>query len=111
MQYDENTHRHGPADLIVKRPSRWVVDPRDTRPPRSDAAADRAFLEANQTELVARYPDEFVAIVNGTFVDHDRQLFALGERVRSKTGYDGALFWFTGLRQPEFSRDGQQVWP
>jgi hypothetical protein len=110
MNYDKQTGPTG-AREVHKRPSIRLVDPRDTRPPRSDSAADRAFLDAHRAELSAQYPDEFVAVVNGALIDHDAKLFPLGERVRAKTGCDGALFWFTGSRRPEFSPGGKQVWP
>ena|SRR5579885_783494 len=96
---------------IVKRPSMRVVDPREKRPSRSDSVADRAFLDAHRAELAERYPDEFVAVVNGALAGHGPKLFPLGDHVHQTTGLEGGLFWFTGSRRPEFSRDGKQVWP
>ncbi len=111
MSYDKPRRPDEAGAPVAQRPSRRVVDPRDKRPVRSDPSADRAFLDAHRGELAERYPDEFVAVVNGAMIDHDAKLFPLGERVREKTGCDGGLFWFTGSRRPEFSSDGKQVWP
>jgi hypothetical protein len=109
---DEMPKRTTDDDVpVVKRPSMRVVDPREKRPPCSDSAADRAFLDAHRAELAERYPDEFVAVANGTIAGHGPKLFPLGDHVREHTGLEGGLFWFTGSRRPEFSRDGEQVWP
>lgn len=111
MNYDDDAHRHRIAAPAEKRPARWIAGSRAARAPKSDASADRAFLDANRAELAQHFPDEFVAVVNGALVDHDRRLFPLGERVRERTGCDGGMFWFTGARPPKFSRDGKQLWP
>ena len=111
MNYDKPPQRLDSGETVAKLPSRRIVDPRDKPPRRSDTAADRAFLDAHQSELAQRYPNEFVAVVDGVFVDHDAKLFPLGQRVREKTGCEGGLFWFTGSRRPKFSPGGKQVWP
>jgi hypothetical protein len=91
--------------------SRWVVDPRDEHRPRSDPRANRAFFEAHETELAERYPDEFVAVVDGRFVDHGPNLFELGHRVFESTGCRTMFLWFTGNHRPRFTAGGNQVWP
>ena len=108
--------QHRPEDAgdglpVIRMPSMRVVDPHEKRPPRSDGDADRAFLDTHRAELAEQYPDEFVAVINGALAGHGPKLFALGDRVHRSTGYEGGLFWFTGSRRPEFSRDGKQVWP
>lgn len=99
------------VDPIIRMPSMRVVDPRGTRPRQSDGEADRAFLDAHRADLAERYPDEFVAVINGELAGHGPKLFSLGKHVHQSTGYEGGLFWFTGIRRPEFSHDGKQVWP
>jgi hypothetical protein len=56
-------------------------EPRDCRRPLSKPGVNRAFLDAHRTELAAKFPDEFVAVVDGEFIDHGPKLFALGEHV------------------------------
>jgi hypothetical protein len=111
MSNTERSDRSPDDRPIHKAPSVRVVDPRDRRRPRRSPGADRAFLDAHRAELAARYPDEFVAVVNGEFIDHGRDLFALGERINGTNGYNGALIWFTGPRRPRRTSDGNQVSP
>ena len=47
---------------------------------------DLEWFEANRQRLLRRYPNEFVAILNRTIVDHDREFAGLVQRVFAKYG-------------------------
>ena len=49
---------------------------------RRRAEKERAFWSANRAELTRRFPDEFVAVLNGEVVDHDRDLIVLARRLQ-----------------------------
>ena len=50
-------------------------------------ASDIAWYQRNRSKLLQRYRGEYVAIVDGAVVDHDRDFSALAERVFGRFGY------------------------
>lgn len=50
-------------------------------------ADDIAWYQSNRSKLLQRYQGEYVAIVNGAVVDHDRDFSALAKRVFDRFGY------------------------
>ena len=48
---------------------------------RKRAADARAFWDAHREELTQKYPDEFVAMRDGTVIDHDRDFMVLTGRL------------------------------
>jgi hypothetical protein len=65
----------------------------NSRAPESgpDLRAEMEWFDRNAPRLRQRYPDEYVAIVEGRVVDHDRNFGDLAQRVFSKFG-DGPVF-------------------
>lgn len=71
------TVRH--ASLAPHRPR----EARTNNPEYQDAVN---YYEANKTELLREYLDQYVAIINASVVDHDSDYSALAERVFKKYG-------------------------
>ena len=63
--------------VSVPLPDRETLDAARKR-----AGEERAFWSAHRAELTNRHPDEFVAVLNGTVVDHDRDLMMLARRLQ-----------------------------
>jgi hypothetical protein len=57
-----------------------------------DGEAERRYWDAHQSELLQRFPDEYVAIVNGEIVIHAPSLTVLSARVRD-VGYTMERAW------------------
>jgi hypothetical protein len=71
--------------------AQWVTArigaaPAPERAPSGDLTGDLAFYEEHRAELERKYPDEYLAIVDGSVVDHDASFDALGARVFRKYG-------------------------
>ena len=58
----------------------------EEHPPEPDLRADQAWYEANRRDLENRYPNEYVAIVDGRVVDHDPEFAVLAQRVLASLG-------------------------
>lgn len=66
------------------------------------AEEERAFWSAHRAELTRRFPDEFVAVLNGEVVDHARDLMVLARRLQeSGVRPNEAAIEFVATR-PEF---------
>jgi hypothetical protein len=57
-----------------------------------DGEAERQYWDAHQSELLQRFPDEYVAIVNSESVIHAPSLTVLSARVRD-AGYTMETAW------------------
>ena len=64
--------------MAVPLPDRETLDAARKR-----AEAERAFWSAHRADLTRRYPDEFVAVLDGKVVDHDRDLMVLARRLQA----------------------------
>ena len=49
---------------------------------RKRAEEERASWSSHRSELTRRYPAEFVAVLNGEDIDHDRDLMVLARRLK-----------------------------
>jgi hypothetical protein len=96
---------------IHQAPACRIVNTHEPHRPRSKPGENSAFLDAHRQELATRFPDEFVAIANGQFIDHGPELFALGERVQAVSGGAPALIWFTGPHRPRRTPNGNGFSP
>ena len=65
--------------------------PRFVAPDVDDLRADIRWYEENRGRLAARYAGEFVAIVDGSVMDHDREFEALATRVFARIGVRNVL--------------------
>lgn len=67
------------------------------------ADEDRGFWDAHRAEYLRLYPDQFVAVRNGEFLDHDPDLMLLVQRLRAN-GLDVAdlSVHFLASRQQHF---------
>lgn len=52
----------------------------------------RAFWDAHRAELVAAYPDQFVAVVDGGVIAADPDLLSLVQQVRA-AGHELTVVW------------------
>jgi hypothetical protein len=57
--------------------------------PDEGLTAEMAWYEANRASLVSAYAGEYVAIVEGAVVDHDRDFSALAARAFARFGLRG----------------------
>lgn len=77
------------TDFVIEAVDAAVeADVADTPDERAepDLESDQAWYEAHRPELEQRYPDQYVAIVDGEVVDHDAEFAALAERVHARFG-------------------------
>lgn len=83
--------------MAVPLPDRETLDAARKR-----AEDERAFWSAHRVELTSRYPDEFVAVLNGTVVDHDRDLMVLVQRLQASGIRPNEAMIEYMATQPEF---------
>lgn len=62
------------------------AEPDAGRTPPHGLEADMAWYEANRDRLLVRYSGQYLAIVNGEVVDHDREFGTLARRVFERLG-------------------------
>ena len=63
--------------MAVPLPDRATLDAARKR-----AEEERAFWNAHRADLTEKYPDEFVAVLNGDVIDRDRDLMVLARRLQ-----------------------------
>jgi hypothetical protein len=73
--------------MALEVPDRAALDSALAR-----AEKRQAFWDAHRVDFTARYPDQFVAVVDAAVVDHDADLMALVQRLRA-AGHDVRSVW------------------
>ena len=75
------------AALVADTLERGLLAPSEPSAPVEDAlASDMDWYAAHRSALASRYGDQYVAIVGGKVIDHDRDFGALATRVFERLG-------------------------
>jgi hypothetical protein len=75
------------AAVVQQALERYLADNPDVRPDELEPLAkDMTWYEANKPKLLRRYAGEYVAIIDGKVVDHDKEFSTLAQRVFRRHG-------------------------
>ncbi len=73
--------------IVREALERYLTDNRETPPDELEPLAkDMAWYEANKRKLLRKYAGQYVAIVDGNVVDHDKEFAPMAQRVFQRYG-------------------------